>query len=970
MSRKGLRGVLGRLSRSVQNGLEIARMGRLSEPYAADFEVRHSDRVFRLRHYAGAESGPPILLVPPLMVASEVYDMAPDISAVRVLLEHGVDVWICDFGAPEEEEGGMERTLDDHVRAVSKAIEKVAAIQERDVHLAGYSQGGMFCYQAAALRRSDRIASVITFGSPVDIHRNVPGPAGIAEQLVGGLERVVERPLEHIEGLPGFFTSTGFKLFAVRKEVAQLLDFVVKLHDRQALERRESRRRFLGGEGFVSWPGPALRKFVDEFIVHNRMLSGGFVIDGRTVSLADITSPVLFFVGERDDIARPASVRAVRKAVVAADLYEVGVHAGHFGIVVGSRSLAVTWPTVSEWIHWLEGEGPRPSRLPEDLPSEEAEDAAFDEIELDLGLLFDAAQDTLQTLARRVTRRIEETSDSAKNLRYQLPRLGQLERMDATTRVGMAKALAERAGETPDQTFFLWKGRAFTYRDADRRVGYVAKGLVSLGVRHGDRVGVWMRTRPSLTTTIAALNRIGAVAALLDPACDDDELAAAMEAGDLRRVVVDPDHAERARAEGREVWVLGGGPDRELPVEGVVDMEQIDPDAVVMPADVAFDAGRARDLAMILFSRRQGRLRAARITNGRWAFSALGTAAAATLTEDDTVYSALPLHHASGILVATGSALVGGSRLALSSCDLRDGDPAELWGEVRRYGATVVYYAGEMCRPLVNAPYAAGESNNPVRLFAGSGMKPEVWRKLVDRFDVGVLEFYASTEATAVLANASGEKLGALGRPLPGTSPMELVAYDFARGELRRDAQGLLVRARDGEPGVLLSLVEETHPSAVLDPRYEDPSDARMRRNCFAPGDLWFVTGDVLRRDGDGDHFFLGRVVDVVMRDGAPVFLRPVEDALDALEGVRWCVAWREGERIVAAVVADRLDPAELERVDIAADEVRIVDEIPLTVGYRPRRRGVAAARPRAVLQRDGSRWVLREGADHARAEE
>ncbi len=38
-----------------------------------------------------------------------------------------------------------------------------------DVHLAGYSQGGMFAYQAAAFRRCKGIASLITFGSPVEL---------------------------------------------------------------------------------------------------------------------------------------------------------------------------------------------------------------------------------------------------------------------------------------------------------------------------------------------------------------------------------------------------------------------------------------------------------------------------------------------------------------------------------------------------------------------------------------------------------------------------------------------------------------------------------------------------------------------------------------------------------------------------------------------------------------------------------
>ena len=100
------------------------------------------------------------------------------------------------------------------------------------------------------------------------------------------------------------------------------------------------------------------------------------------------------------------------------------------------------------------------------------------------------------------------------------------------------------------------------------------------------------------------------------------------------------------------------------------------------------------------------------------------------LTTRDTVYCCLPLHHPSGTLVSAGSALVGGARLALASTF----EPATFWDEIRRYGVSVVFYAGEMCRRLVDAPPVLGEKNNPVRLFAGSGLRRDVWRRLIARF--------------------------------------------------------------------------------------------------------------------------------------------------------------------------------------------------------------------------------------------
>jgi hypothetical protein len=283
--------------RGAENAWELLAKGRLSEPYRAPFDVALTEGVLSLRHYhrpEGAEpAGAALLLVPPLMVTADVYDISPELSAVASLSAQGVDVWVADFGAPEHAEGGMDRTLDDHVLAVDRAITEVAARTGGPVHLGGYSQGGMFAYQAAALRHCRDIASVITLGSPVDMRRNLPFRLDdtLAERFFSALGQGLAGALDRIDGLPGTLTSTGFKLLSPRQELKHLFGTLGVLHDRAALERTEPQRRFLGGEGFIGWPGPAFREFALQFVVQNRMRSGGFVIAGRTVSLADIYLP-------------------------------------------------------------------------------------------------------------------------------------------------------------------------------------------------------------------------------------------------------------------------------------------------------------------------------------------------------------------------------------------------------------------------------------------------------------------------------------------------------------------------------------------------------------------------------------------------------------------------------------------------------------------------------------------------------
>ena len=955
---------LARLEQAAANALEVMRLGRLTQRRDTPYEVVHHGRCYRLRRYgeATAATRPALLLIPPLMVTSEVYDVAPELSAVTALAAAGIDPWVVDFGAPEREPGGMSRTLDDHVDAVLDSVARVRAATGRDVHLAGYSQGGMFAYQVAAYLGGEGIASVITFGAPVDIHKSLPNVgSAVASRMIQVVQPLVEPTLQRLEGLPGMLTSMAFKLVSVRKELGQLVDFVQKLHDRQALEKREARRRFLGGEGFVAWPGPAFRKFVDDFIVHNRMLSGGFVIDGRTVTLAELRCPVLCFVGTRDEIARPRAVRAIVSAAPQAEVFQIDLQAGHFGLVVGGTANRLTWPTVIAWLRWREGDGPRPALLPADeearAPDEVAEEAAENaEIveSVDIELFYDIAREALGSAWNKLGEAVVDLGDSADALRYQLPRLMRLRRMDEDTLVSSGRALAEQARAIPERTFFLWKGRAFSYADASQRVDNVVRGLVACGVAPGDRVGVLMEGRPSYLSMTTALNRLGAVAVLMSPRLDELSLDRALALEPLRFLAADPENATRARAAfaaHAQVLVLGGAgptgkPSRTQPAPGVVDLEAIDPAAVALPEGFSPNLGRAGDLAMIVVTQGEGGgLRAARVTNRRWALSALGAAAACTLTPADTVYSCLPLHHPAGLLVSVGAALVGGARLALATRF----DPQVFWTEVRTYGATVAFYAGELGRELVNAPSTAAERKSPLRLFAGSGMRADVWRRLVDRTGVGVLEFYASTEGTLVLANAAGEKVGALGRPLPGSSDAAVIAYDLPHGAIARDALGRGRRAGVNEPGLLLARLDVAPVSM----------GARVLRDVFDAGDAWLATGDLARCDAGGDYWFVDRLADVIRTASGPVGIRAVEDTLYGLPEVAHAVVYgvevagQEGEVPVAAIVlraGAALDQAALCRaLEAHAPEarprfVRIVEAIPMTEGYRPLKAGLRAA--------------------------
>lgn len=993
-------GLPTQLVAAIRNAMDIARMGPLEEESKTPYEVVLREPTFALRRYEAAADAPaapararvrradrrpPLLLVPPLMITSEVYDIAAEGSAVGTLLELGIDPWVVDFGAPERQEGALERTLADHVLACSKAVDFVREATGSDVHLGGYSQGGIFVYLAAALRRSEGLASLITFGSPVNVHSQVlPGvPDEVLVPVIEALGSVLAVGFSRT-AVPAWLTRNTFRLLSPTKEIQNQIEFLRSLNDRDKLARKAGQRRFLGGEGFVAWPGPAFREFLEQMIMGNRLFSGGFVVEGQTVTMADITCPVLAFVGENDDIARPPTVRSVADAAPRADLWEASVRAGHMGLVVGSRALEQTWPTVAQWVLWREGRAVRPD-LVEPLRSgdrstgrerggaksgrKQTAKRARRRGEAGSGGFLEAAgavgRDALALLVDAAGEGAEAAFSLGSNLTRQLPRLVRLEVLRRDTRIGLALTLAEQARNNPDDTFFLYEGRAHRFADADRRVDAIVRGLLHVGVRTGDAVGVLMRTRPTALALVTALSRLGAVAVLLRP---EGDLAAEIRLGGVEHVVADPEYAEAAAKvwDGR-VLVLGGinAPGRTLPA-AAFDMETIDPDKVMVPAWYAPSPGRAEDVAFVFFAGEGEGLRANRITNRRWALSAYGTASAAALTSADTVYAWTPIQHPTGLLVSVSGALAGGARLALGQ-----GFAAKtFWDEVRRYGATVVFYAGVMLRELVDAPHDPAERRHPVRLFAGSGMPRPLWRRVVERFGpVNVLEFYATTEGNAILANVSGKKVGSCGRPLPGSAAVRIAAWDVEAGEPVYLASGYVREAEAGETGMLLARVERERGALVGKPL----------RNVFARDDAWAPSGSLFRVDRDGDHWLVDAVGDLVRTAEGYVGTTAIEEALGELPFVSAAAAYglvlrRGGAEVpVAAVLlrkrrefdAEALGRAVQERLEARSRPrvVRIVAELPATAGYRILKRPLRAAGvPKEELGR-GKAWLWDEEA-------
>jgi fatty-acyl-CoA synthase len=209
---------------------------------------------------------------------------------------------------------------------------------------------------------------------------------------------------------------------------------------------------------------------------------------------------------------------------------------------------------------------------------------------------------------------------------------------------------------------------------------------------------------------------------------------------------------------------------------------------------------------------------------------------------------------------------------------------------VARHDCTLMQYIGELARYLVNSPPHPREASHRIRLACGNGLRADVWESFTRRFAIPhVLEFYAATEGNLSLYNIE-DKPGAIGRVpsfLAHRFPAAIVRFDVARGEPLRDAQGSCIRCAADEIGEAIGRIEGAAPGVRFD-GYTDAraSEKKILRDVFKPGDAWFRTGDLMRKDAQGYFYFVDRIGDTFRWKGENVATSEVEEAIGRCPGV------------------------------------------------------------------------------------
>ncbi|KAM9294592.1 long-chain fatty acid transport protein 3 [Gastrophryne carolinensis] len=438
----------------------------------------------------------------------------------------------------------------------------------------------------------------------------------------------------------------------------------------------------------------------------------------------------------------------------------------------------------------------------------------------------------------------------------------------------------------PDSTFLLYREQRITYRQLDRTANRAANVLLP-HTRPGDTVALLLPSDPRFLAAWFALAKVGAIAAFLNTNVRRGALRHCLEASRARGLITSPElfgAVQEIIAEVREmgvaVWVMGAGDDYSGDIRDLHALMEEAPETPP-PAHLGVPKNPTDTAICIFTSGTTGLPKAARISHAKslmcCVFYQLCGASAC-----DVIYVSLPLYHKSGALLGVGGCIGVGASVVLKDRF----SASQFWADCEKYGVTVFQYIGELCRYLINQPQVEGERDHRVRLAAGSGLRPDVWREFTRRFgQIRIFETYGLTEFNASFFNYTGT-LGAVGRGsalYKKICPFELIRYDTQEEEPIRDSRGRCRRTDAGETGLLIAPVTQLSPFLGYVGSRE-MTEKKLLRDVFRKGDCYFNTGDLMMQDSLGFVYFRDRTGDTFRWKGENVATTEVSEILSGLD--------------------------------------------------------------------------------------
>jgi long-chain acyl-CoA synthetase len=460
--------------------------------------------------------------------------------------------------------------------------------------------------------------------------------------------------------------------------------------------------------------------------------------------------------------------------------------------------------------------------------------------------------------------------------------------------------LTDQASRRRNETFLVFEGRETSYADLLDRARGVAGGFRAMGLRRGDRVGLLLPNVPEFLTAWLGAMLNGLVVVPINPVYTPDEFRYILaNAGAAGLVTIAPRCADVAAVMNdlpalRHRISVGGGHDAFVPFEAL---------SLAKPANTSDTGPTPEDPAAIIYtSGTTGHPKGVVLTHRNYHFDAWSLTTHLRASEKDRFLCFLPLYHVNAQVVSVLSALLVGGALIL----LREFKPAQFLADVARTRATTFSAVPTVYAILNTLPNAAEYDLSSLRycVCGAAPMPVEVFQSFERTFGARIVEGYGLSEATCgncvnPLDDGRPRKVGSIGVPLPGQT---LAIVDDSGRELADDEVGEIV----------------IKGPAIMREYFQNPA-----ATAEALRDGWLHTGDLGYRDPDGFYFIVGRKKEMIIRGGANIYPKEIEEVLYQHPGVQeaaviglpdpiWgetvcaCLVPKEGSTLVEEEILER----------------------------------------------------------------
>jgi polyhydroxyalkanoate synthase subunit PhaC len=290
------------------------------------------------------EHAVPVLLVFALINRPAIFDLRQGNSFVAFLLEEGFDVFLLDWGVPDDEDVdmGLEAYVCNELPWGIRETLRAAGADE--VTLLGWCIGGTLCAMHSALARDNAVRNLVLLTTPIDTTQSRYG------QWVARDSFDVDFVADAYPAIPGRMIDFANKLL---KPKANFWDTYVKLWE----DTREGKARPEAYQAMAKWvadnppfPSRAYREWINWMYKENRLVRGRMRLCGRLVDLAAIDQNLLVITAGADHIAPPPGTAPIFDLVSSEDVTHFDRPGGHIGLMAGSRAREEIWPDLAGWL--------------------------------------------------------------------------------------------------------------------------------------------------------------------------------------------------------------------------------------------------------------------------------------------------------------------------------------------------------------------------------------------------------------------------------------------------------------------------------------------------------------------------------------------------------------------------------------------------------------------------------------------